>query len=175
LAIKQSDITIGSEEQRFKVVAYATLYIPFAADSLNIALLDLKKEEMMPEGGYIFLSSWFNFYIAETFITNHFQTKSADYLKFIEQLKSFYPFFSNLYNETDAESHRYSMFSFFYITMDQEIFHFQLSNNTSEGLLLRTEKIFEAMNSICLKTDMALNESLADVFTQHNKSSTLGT
>lgn len=167
--LNNSDITIVSEEQHFKAAAYVTLYAPFADDSLNVELLDLKKEEMIPEGGYIFLSSWFNFYIAETFITNHFQTKSTDYLKFIEQLKSFYPFFSNLYNATEVESHRYSMFSFFYRTADQETLHFQLSNNTSEELLLRTEKIFEAVNSICLKTDIALIDSLTDVFTQDNK------
>lgn len=167
--LSSSDIIIASEESHFKVAAYATLYLPFVNDTLTVELVDLKKEQMIPEGGYVFMSSWFNFYISNNFITDHFLAKSPNYLKFIEQLKSFYTLFSNLYDPVAAESYRYSMFSFFYKTAEQDILHFQLPNNTSEELLLRSQIAFEAINNTRLKIDQNLNPSLEEVFTQDNK------
>lgn len=142
------EIGIAASDDLYRLVVQEKLYKPLQGTSVRIDLLQFNKKEFLPDGGFIFIPAWLNFFIAENFIKTHFSQNSTSFLDFYRELEAVFDIFSGIYNSEQKETVRSAMFSFYYSGEDNKIFLFQLHNNTTETLLKRTNDIFHTISRI---------------------------
>ena len=134
-------IACAGSEEIFGLVLQEKVCKPAAAAGMEISLLTLSKKELLSGEGFIHLSSWFNFYICEAFITG----QGNDSLSFVEFTALLAEVFAMTPGDPDPElpdTMGYATYAFNFLLADGKEIRAQLHAADQQLLESRTISLF---------------------------------
>ena len=134
-------IACAGSDELFGLVLQEKVCKPAAAAGIEISLLTLSKDELLSGEGFIHLTSWFNFYIREGFIT----CQGNDPLSFTDFISLLAEVFAMTPADPDPElpdNMRYATYAFNFLLADGKEIRAQLHAAAAHELESRSLALF---------------------------------
>src|SRR5476651_1624327 len=92
------EIYVAGSEPMFQLVLQEKFLKPLNEAGLKVVMVDMKKENILPNGGFLYSPAWYHFFISENFIQNEYALQSALFLNFVQELTAVFEMSSNIFD-----------------------------------------------------------------------------